>query len=163
MVKLLRKEWWRDPQAIEVQRREAWVGSRVSHPNLLPVLSASVKEPPFYLVLPKLDGASLAQILTEQGRLDVPRRAVDRAADGRGSGGAVRCDGHDPRRREAGQYLRLADRPRDAARLRLRPGAERALALVDAAAGRHAGLHRAGDGHLDAGGRSPGRTSTAWA
>jgi serine/threonine protein kinase len=72
VVKLLRKEWWRDSQAIEVQRREAWVGSRVSHPNLAPVLSASVKEPPFYLVLPKLDGASLAQILTEQGRLDVP-------------------------------------------------------------------------------------------
>jgi serine/threonine-protein kinase len=72
VVKLLRKEWWRDPQAIEVQRREAWVGSQVSHPNLVPVLSASVKEPPFYIVMPKLDGASLAQILTEQGRLDVP-------------------------------------------------------------------------------------------
>src|SRR3989304_677923 len=49
VVKLLRKEWWRDPQAIEVQRREAWVGSQVSHPNLVPVLSASVKEPPFYI------------------------------------------------------------------------------------------------------------------
>ncbi len=72
VVKLLRKEWWRDPQAIEVQRREAWVGSQVSHPNLVPVLSASVKEPPFYVVSPKLEGASLAQILTEQGRLDIP-------------------------------------------------------------------------------------------
>lgn len=72
VVKLLRKEWWRDPQAIDVQRREAWVGSQVSHPNLVPVLSASVKQPPFYLVMPKLDGVNLAQILTEQGRLDVP-------------------------------------------------------------------------------------------
>jgi serine/threonine-protein kinase len=72
VVKFLRKEWWRDPQAIEVQRREAWVGSQVSHPNLVPVLSASVKEPPFYVVTPKLEGASLAQILTRQGRLDVP-------------------------------------------------------------------------------------------
>lgn len=72
VVKLLRKEWWRDPQAIDVQRREAWVGSTVSHPNLVPVLSASVKEPPFYVVMPKLEGASLAQILTEQGRLDIP-------------------------------------------------------------------------------------------
>src|SRR3972149_10962294 len=50
VVKLLRKEWWRDPQAIEVQRREAWVGSQVSHPNLVPVLSASVKEPPVFVV-----------------------------------------------------------------------------------------------------------------
>src|SRR5688572_9535527 len=32
VVKLLRKEWWRDPQAIEMQRREAWVGTKVSHP-----------------------------------------------------------------------------------------------------------------------------------
>jgi serine/threonine protein kinase len=72
VVKLLRKEWWRDPQAIDVQRREAWVGGQVSHPNLMPVLSASVKEPPFYVVMPKLEGNSLAQILTEQGRLDVP-------------------------------------------------------------------------------------------
>jgi serine/threonine-protein kinase len=71
-VKLLRKEWWREPAAIEVQRREAWVGSQVSHPNLLPVLSASVRQPPFYVVTPKLDGTSLAQILTEHGRLDVP-------------------------------------------------------------------------------------------
>ena len=72
VVKLLRKEWWRDPAAIDVQRREAWVGGQVSHPNLLPVLSASVKEPPFYVVTPKLDGASLAQILSEQRRLEVP-------------------------------------------------------------------------------------------
>src|SRR5262249_20352353 len=72
VVKLLRKEWWRDPAAIEVQRREAWVGGQVSHPNLVPVLSASVKKPPFYVVTPKLDGVSLAQILTEEGRLDVP-------------------------------------------------------------------------------------------
>src|SRR4249920_3952663 len=49
VVKVLRKEWWRDPQAIEMQRREAWAGAKVSHPNLLPVLSASVQEPPFYL------------------------------------------------------------------------------------------------------------------
>jgi serine/threonine-protein kinase len=72
VVKTLRKEWWRDPQAIEMQRREAWVGGKASHPNLVPVLSASVKEPPFYLVMPKLDGMPLDQILAEQGPLDLP-------------------------------------------------------------------------------------------
>jgi serine/threonine protein kinase len=72
VVKVLRKEWWRDPQAIEMQRREAWVGSKVSHPNLLPVLSASVQEPPFYFVAPKLEGTTLAQIIAEQERLPVP-------------------------------------------------------------------------------------------
>jgi serine/threonine protein kinase len=72
VLKMLRKEWWRDPAAIEMQRREAWVGSKVSHPNLLPVLSSSVQEPPFYVVAPLLDGTALAQILVEQGPLVVP-------------------------------------------------------------------------------------------
>lgn len=72
VLKVLRKEWWRDPQAIEMQRREAWVGSKVSHPNLLPVLSASVEEPPFYLVTPKLDGVTLAELISERGQLSVP-------------------------------------------------------------------------------------------
>jgi serine/threonine-protein kinase len=72
VVKVLRKEWWRDPQAIEMQRREAWVGSKTSHPNLLPVLSVSVEDPPFYLVTPKLDGATLAQLILDRGRLSVP-------------------------------------------------------------------------------------------
>jgi serine/threonine-protein kinase len=72
VVKVLRKEWWRDSQAIEMQRREAWVGSRASHPNLLPVLSASVEEPPFYIVTPKLEATTLAHLISERGRLGVP-------------------------------------------------------------------------------------------
>jgi serine/threonine-protein kinase len=72
VIKLLRKEWWRDSQAIEMQRRDAWVGMRVSHPNLLPVLSASVKEPPFFVVSPRLEGLSLANLLAERGPLAVP-------------------------------------------------------------------------------------------
>jgi len=72
VVKVLRKEWWRDPQAIEMQRREAWVGSKASHPNLLPVLSASVQEPPFYVVTPRLEGAPLAQVIADQEQLAIP-------------------------------------------------------------------------------------------
>jgi serine/threonine-protein kinase len=68
----LRKEWWRDPQAIEMQRREAWVGSKVSHPNLLPVLSASVQEPPFFVVSPRLEGVALSQIIAERESLPIP-------------------------------------------------------------------------------------------
>ncbi len=29
-VKALKREWWTDPAAAEVQRREAWVGQRVN-------------------------------------------------------------------------------------------------------------------------------------
>jgi serine/threonine protein kinase len=72
VVKVLRKEWWRDPLAIEMQRREAWVGSKLSHPNILPVLSVSVEDPPFYIVTPKLDGATLSQMILDRGRLGVP-------------------------------------------------------------------------------------------
>jgi serine/threonine-protein kinase len=72
VLKVLRKEWWRDPQAIEMQRREAWVGRTVSHPNLLPVLSASVQEPPFYLVAPKLEATPLSQLIAERAPLAVP-------------------------------------------------------------------------------------------
>lgn len=97
-VKVLRKEWWRDPQAIDMQRREAWVGAKASHPNLLPVLSASIKEPPFYLVTPKLDGTTLEQILIEQGPLDVPlalwiaRQAADGLAELLQSTGMIHTD-----------------------------------------------------------------------
>jgi serine/threonine-protein kinase len=72
VVKVLRNQWWRDPQAIEMQRREAWVGSQVSHPNLLPVLSASVQEPPFYVVTPMLEGAAVSQLILDQVQLPVP-------------------------------------------------------------------------------------------
>jgi serine/threonine-protein kinase len=72
IIKLLRKEWWRDPQAIDMQRREAWIGAKVSHPNLLPALAASVAEPPFYVVTPKLEGTILSQLIHQRGPLAVP-------------------------------------------------------------------------------------------
>ena len=69
VVKVLRKEWWRDPVAIETQRREAWVGRKGSHPHLLPVLAADVRQPPFYVVSPLLRGKSLAERLGSGTRL----------------------------------------------------------------------------------------------
>lgn len=67
-IKTLKKEWWNDPRAIELQRREAWVGRRVNHPNVLPVLAAHVAVPPFYLVTPRIAGESAATVL-RSGRL----------------------------------------------------------------------------------------------
>jgi serine/threonine-protein kinase len=71
ILKVLRKEWWRDPHAMEMQRRAAWAGRKASHPNLLPVLSAGVEQPPFYIVCPKLQGQTLAKVLDEKRRLPV--------------------------------------------------------------------------------------------
>ena len=72
VLKVLRNPWWRDPQAIEMQRRAAWIGRTVSHPNLLPVLSAGIGQPPFYLVSPKLSGQPLSQLLQDEGPLPLP-------------------------------------------------------------------------------------------
>ncbi len=72
VIKVLRKEWWRDPQAIEMQRRAAWVGRKVSHPHLLPVLSANVQQAPFYFVSPRLEGRSLAEVLAQEQKLPLP-------------------------------------------------------------------------------------------
>lgn len=69
VLKVLRKEWWRDPHSIELQRRAAWVGQRVSHPHIQPVLSAGVEQPPFYLVCPYLAGKSLSELLKHKRRL----------------------------------------------------------------------------------------------
>ncbi len=72
VLKVLRNPWWRDPQAIEMQRRAAWIGRSVSHPNLLPVLSAGIQQPPFYLVSPKLTGQPLSKILQNKAPLPIP-------------------------------------------------------------------------------------------
>lgn len=62
-LKSLKREWWSEPTAIAAQRREAWVGARVSHPNLAPVLSSGVAAPPFYVVTPHLSGETVAALL----------------------------------------------------------------------------------------------------
>jgi len=72
VIKVLRKEWWRDPQAIEMQRRAAWIGNKVSHPHLLPVLSANVQQPPFYLVSPLLAGSLLSATIEQKNMLSLP-------------------------------------------------------------------------------------------
>jgi len=72
VVKALRKEWWRDPQAIEMQRRAAWIGQQLSHPHLLPVFCASVQQAPFYFVSPKLSGMSLGSLLKKGKRIPLP-------------------------------------------------------------------------------------------
>jgi serine/threonine protein kinase len=51
--------------------REAAAGTAVNHPHVIPILSAHVYEPPYYYVMPRLEGATLDAILTRTGRLPV--------------------------------------------------------------------------------------------
>jgi len=71
-VKMLRREWQDDPHAIWLLQREALVGQEVSHPHLVPVLAATVLEPPRLLVMPWLEGASLQTRLAAGEQFDVP-------------------------------------------------------------------------------------------
>jgi eukaryotic-like serine/threonine-protein kinase len=72
-VKMLRPCWENDPEANGLLRREALVGQSVSHPHLIPVLTASVSEPPRLLVMPWLEGASLQTRLAAGQQFDVPK------------------------------------------------------------------------------------------
>ena len=70
---MLRPCWQDDPEAIRLLQREAMVGQSVSHPHLVPVLTASVSEPPRLLVMPWLEGASLQARLAAGEQFDVPK------------------------------------------------------------------------------------------
>ncbi len=71
-VKVLRPEWEHDPQAVALLAREAQLGRRISHPHLVSVLAVRVREVPRYLVMPWLDGVTLAGRLEEGDLLELP-------------------------------------------------------------------------------------------
>jgi len=71
-AKMLRSCWKDDPRAIRLLQREAVVGKSVSHPHLVPILAASVLEPPRLVVMPWLEGASLATRLANGQQFGVP-------------------------------------------------------------------------------------------
>lgn len=71
-VKVLRTEWRHDPAAIEFLRREALVGRTVSHPRLVPVLSAHVAQAPYFVVMPYLPGKPVDQWLSRGRRFSLP-------------------------------------------------------------------------------------------
>jgi eukaryotic-like serine/threonine-protein kinase len=73
VVKLLRPEYRQDKAAVAAMRREAEVGRRCSHPNLVPILESHVDSDPPHIVMPKLDGANLSEVIRGVGRLIVPQ------------------------------------------------------------------------------------------
>ena len=72
-IKMLLPDWKDDPQAVRLLQREALVGQSVSHPHLIPILSASIQQAPRFVVMPWLDGATLQQRLDAGERFDLPR------------------------------------------------------------------------------------------
>lgn len=109
-VKLLKPQWRDEPQAVKLLRREARVGRAVSHPHLVPILSAHVHEPPFYVVMPWIEGTTLASLVASDNRPELPlalwivRQAAEALAaldaagwlhsDVKPANIMVSCDGH---------------------------------------------------------------------
>lgn len=71
-VKSLKREWWNEPTAIEMQRREAWVGQRVHSPHVVAMLSAGLTAPPYYTVMPRLEGKTAAELLSSGAKPTLP-------------------------------------------------------------------------------------------
>jgi serine/threonine-protein kinase len=65
LLKLLRSDCKGDPRARALLEREAEVGRHVTHPHLIAVLDAGVQGSDRFVVLPNLEGATLAEILDE--------------------------------------------------------------------------------------------------
>jgi len=64
-LKLAKRSAGADLVAIRLLQREAVVAREVSHPNLTSILSARVRRPPFYVVMPYLPGQTLEAALAD--------------------------------------------------------------------------------------------------
>ncbi len=72
-LKMLRPRWNDRPEALALLRREASVGRSVAHPHLVAILAAHVLESPYFVVMPRLAGETLAALLNREPRLNVLR------------------------------------------------------------------------------------------
>jgi serine/threonine protein kinase len=72
-LKMLRPRWNDRPDAVALLRREASIGRLVAHPHLVAILAAHVNEPPYFVVMPRLAGHTLAALLDRTPMLSVSR------------------------------------------------------------------------------------------
>lgn len=71
-VKVLRHRWSHDARAVALFRREAELGRTITHRHLISILAAQLAEPPYYLVMPWLEGRTLRRLLNDSATLDLP-------------------------------------------------------------------------------------------
>jgi serine/threonine protein kinase len=95
-IKVLHERIEQEPEAIGLLCREALVSGSVSHPHLVPVLAAQLADEPRYLVMPWLEGATLAaHIARQRPRLPIALWLVRQAAEALGAlhdAGWMHCD-----------------------------------------------------------------------
>ncbi|HEV2970756.1 MAG TPA: serine/threonine-protein kinase [Pirellulales bacterium] len=59
-LKMLHRRWEEQSEAVALLRREAKVGRTVVHPHVIPVLAAHLHDAPYFVVMPRLVGQTLA-------------------------------------------------------------------------------------------------------
>jgi serine/threonine-protein kinase len=96
-VKMLRHEWQDDPRGLAVLAREVQVSRRVTSPHLMPILAAELSRPPYFVVMPLLEGCTLAARLQTAMPLDLTvafwiGRQVAEALDALDSAGWMHAD-----------------------------------------------------------------------
>ena len=72
VVKRLHDHWQEEPRAVEMLTREAVVGSQVRNCHLVTVLDAQLSVAPYYVVLPRLAGRPLSELIAAEGRIELP-------------------------------------------------------------------------------------------
>ena len=96
-LKMPAPAWENDRAAIALLRNEATVGRVVNDPHVMAVLSASVDQPPYYLVMPWLEGATLQSRLERSRFFDLRSalwiaRQIASALDGLARAGWIHGD-----------------------------------------------------------------------
>ncbi len=71
-LKMLRPKWENRPEALDLIRREALVGRAIAHPHLIAVLAAQLHGPPYFIIMPRLAGQTLAARLEREKSLPLP-------------------------------------------------------------------------------------------
>src|SRR5919106_7008192 len=99
-VKLIARRYAHDARFVSLFRREAEVGARLWHPNVIAVLDVGA-EPRDFLVMELLDGGDAGRMLRRRGRLREARRLRDRHRRRTGRRGARGRRGGDPPPRRA--------------------------------------------------------------
>ncbi|HEY1785713.1 MAG TPA: serine/threonine-protein kinase [Pirellulales bacterium] len=72
-LKLLKAPWADDPRGLELLAREARVGRKVAEAHLVPILASNLDEPPYFVVMPLLEGRTLAHEIARGDRPSVPQ------------------------------------------------------------------------------------------
>ncbi|MCA9211619.1 MAG: serine/threonine protein kinase [Planctomycetales bacterium] len=73
VLKVLKAPYDSDELALGTLHREAEVGGNVTEQHIVPILECGLIKPPYYLVMPRLNGASVNKAIAAIGRISVPQ------------------------------------------------------------------------------------------